>query len=116
MVLKLRHQQTRVHPRQAQPSSIGGEISQKNAARYRETISVAVWVLVALVACYLPYGLVLAVITINGSSSLLYVVWTLATTLVYLNSSLNPILYCWKIVEVRQEVKNTIRQILCLSN
>ena len=39
-------------------------------------------------------------------------------TLVYLNwatlnSSLNLILYCWKIVEGRQTVKDTIRQLLC---
>ena len=31
-------------------------------------------------------------------------------TLVFLNSSLNPFLYCWKISEVRQVVKETIRQ------
>ena len=30
-----------------------------------------------------------------------------------LNSSLNPILYCWKMDEVKQAVKDTIRQMLC---
>ena len=33
--------------------------------------------------------------------------------LVYLNSSLNPFLYCWKISEVQQAVKETIREVLC---
>ena len=28
-------------------------------------------------------------------------------------SSLNPILYCWKIEEVRQAVKDIIKQVLC---
>ena len=35
--------------------------------------------------------------------------------LVSFNSSLNPFLYCWKISEVRQAVKQTIRQSLCCS-
>jgi len=39
--------------------------------------------------------------------------WSYAISLGSLNSSLNPILYYWKLEEVRQEVKNTIRQVLC---
>ena len=34
-----------------------------------------------------------------------------ALTVVYFNSSLNPIFYCWKIREVREEVKTTVKQI-----
>ena len=30
---------------------------------------------------------------------------------VILNSSVNPFLYCWKMREVRQEVKNKIKQL-----
>ena len=33
-----------------------------------------------------------------------------AGTLLYLNSSVNPILYCWKTKEVRQAVKDTVRK------
>ena len=33
--------------------------------------------------------------------------------LTMVTSSLNPILYCWKIEEIRQAVKHTIRQMLC---
>ena len=32
-------------------------------------------------------------------------------TLVLLNSSLNPFLYCWKIREVRQAVRDTLRDL-----
>ena len=35
-------------------------------------------------------------------------------TLVLLNSLLNPLLYCWKIREVRQAVKDTMRELFCL--
>ena len=33
--------------------------------------------------------------------------------LTYFISTLNPFLYCWKVKEVRQAVKQTIRQTLC---
>ena len=39
--------------------------------------------------------------------------WQSTATLVYLNSSLNPFLYCWKMREVRQAVKDTVRQFCC---
>lgn len=34
-------------------------------------------------------------------------------TQIYFNSTLNPILYCWKIREMRKVAKDTIRQICC---
>ena len=42
-----------------------------------------------------------------------FLIGGLTVTLVYLNSSLNPFLYCWKISEVKQAVKETIREVLC---
>ncbi|XP_078368893.1 histamine H2 receptor-like [Oculina patagonica] len=113
--LALRHHQNQVevHGHLGQPN--GGEIPL-NIARYRRTVYTAVWVQVTLVVCYLPYSIVIAMITIHGSSPFLDVIWALTASLVCLNSSLNPILYCWKIREVRQEVKNTLRQFLCFLN
>ena len=49
----------------------------------------------------------------QANLSHLVVTLGIANTLVYLNSTLNPFLYCWKISEVRQAVKQTIRQALC---
>ncbi|CAH3170207.1 unnamed protein product, partial [Pocillopora meandrina] len=43
------------------------------------------------------------------SGSAVHALWLFTKTLVYLNSSLNPFLYCWKITEVRKEVKDTAR-------
>ena len=39
-----------------------------------------------------------------------------ALTIVYFNSTLNPILYCWKLREVREAVKTTVRKIRCFSS
>ena len=82
-----------------------------NIARYKKTVSTALWVQLTLVACYLPYGVVSAVAhpyTPSINRPLI-----LSITLVLLNSSLNPILYCWKIRGVRKAVKNAIKQMHC---
>ena len=50
----------------------------------------------------------------QANLSNLVVVLGIANTLVYLNSTLDPFLYYWKISEVRQAVKLGIRQALCM--
>ena len=74
----------------------------------------ALWVQLALVVCYAPMYRVTIVIAYTKKYSLLLVVtWKVAVILLYFNSTLNPFLYCWKISEVRQAVKQTIREALC---
>ena len=109
--LHLRHHQNQVQDHVQQPS----QANQLNMERYKKAVSTAIWLQLTLVACYLPNAIVIAVVAKSGLSSSVYYAWRYALTLVFLNSSLNPILYCWKIEEVRQEVKNTIRQVLCYS-
>ena len=114
IVFALRHHQVAIQDQfhQEQPN---GETAQ-DMQQYRKTVSTAACILLTLVLCYLPYSIVLGIVTTKGCSPFLHAIWSLTTTLVCLNSSLNPILYCWKIKEVRQKVKNTIRQMLCFTN
>ncbi|XP_078342797.1 melanocyte-stimulating hormone receptor-like [Oculina patagonica] len=110
--LKLRQHQNQIqeHVHQGQPN--GGEIPL-NIARYKKTVSSIAWVQLTLVACYVPYGIE-SLLWIRGIDT--YNSWLSTATLVYLNSSLNPILYCWKMREVRQTVKDTIGQFCCFSS
>ena len=81
-----------------------------NIARYRKAVYSALWVQVTLVVCYLPFGIATTIPEISLS------VYLMTLTLLLLNSSLNPLLYCWKIREVRQAVKDTIRQLFSSSS
>ena len=101
------HAQGNVH--QGQPS----QTAQSNIARYKKTVFSALWVQVALVVCYLPFPIVAVLRRQREVSSSLLVAIFFSGTLVLLNSSLNPILYCWKIKEVRQAVKDTLRGLFC---
>ncbi|XP_022789579.1 adenosine receptor A3-like [Stylophora pistillata] len=88
-----------------------GEGIQLNKARYRKTVSTALWLQMALFACCLPYGLVYGFILISGiNTHFLKFVSYLAFSLLLFNSTLNPFLYCWKMREMRQAVKHTIRR------
>ena len=89
---------------------------QLNLARYRKALSSALWLQLMLVLCYLPYGVATALSSPDvGVTPSLALIRQFTVSLIYLNSSLNPILYCWKIREVRQAVKDVIKQFLCSS-
>ena len=86
-----------------------------NVERYRKTVSSALWVQMTLLVCFLPYGIIQALVAKRGHSSAVYLPKAYLLTLLYLNSSLNPILYSWKIREVRRAVKETVTQLCCSS-
>ena len=96
---------------QSQPYGGGG--AQPNEALYRKTVSTVVWIQLTLMACYVPYGIYAALITRYGLSPSFVLSGKFVSTLVYVNSALNPFLYCWKMRGVRQAVKDMIRQIWC---
>ena len=86
-----------------------------NTERYRKVVSSALWVQLTLVVCYAPKLIILVVKIYRKKtySSHVLVINGITSILTYFNSTLNPFLYCWKIKEVRQAVKQTVRQALC---
>ena len=104
----------RYHQAQVGDQQQSSQTKAQNMARFREAVCSALWVELALAVCYVPIYVLGIVITHTKKYSLLLVVtWEVTVTLLYYNSTLNPFLYCWKISEVRQAVKLTIRQALC---
>ena len=103
------HTQIQDHAQQSpsQPNAL-------NIALYRKAVCSTLWVQLALFVCYLPSCIVIGLYTFGKiSATHLDVIGTLTGVLVSFNSTLNPFLYCWKISEVRQAVKQTLRQALC---
>ena len=93
---------------QGKPNRRG--MSPLNMKQYKKTVSMGLCVQLVLVACYLPYAIVFAVAIAKGYSPSYNLAVRLAITLILLNSSLNPILYCWRIKGVRKAAKDTIKQ------
>ncbi|XP_022810182.1 adenosine receptor A3-like, partial [Stylophora pistillata] len=108
---QLLHVQGLVHNQQQQPPS-GVVPTALNVARYKKTVSAIAWIQLGLFACYSPICVNPMLVhfgVLSGEPIIVYISYSL----LYLNSSLNPILYCWKIREVKQAVKETIRQLNC---
>ena len=108
----LRHHQAQVQDHVQQQPSQGTAL---NMERYRKAVSSALWVQLTLVVCYAPKLIILVVKIYRKKtySSHVLVINGITSILTYFNSTLNPFLYCWKIKEVRQAVKQTVRQALC---
>ena len=110
----LRHNQIHVqnHVDQIEPS----QAISLNIARYKKAVYSAMWVQGTLVACYVPYVITVALTPQRRMTLSVYLSRQFTATLLYLNSSLNPLLYCLKIREVRRAVKETLRQLFCRSS
>ena len=111
--LKLRHHQTQVLSEI--PQQRRTQAAQMNVTRFKRAVNGALWLQLSLIVCYLPFGIADVVMTHGKRSSHTYVTREFALTLVFFNSSLNPILYCWKMKEVRGAVKDTLRRIFHVS-
>ena len=107
----LRYRQVQVHGNSQQGQRPNGGGNQLNIARYKKTVYSIAWVQLALLICYFPYILIRWLSVKPSNSTEIYILSELFVTLIYLNSSLNPALYCWRIRDVKQEVKNIIRKI-----
>ena len=107
--ITLRHHQHQIQGHIQQPN----QTNQLNIGRYRKAMSTALWLQFTLAVCYLPYVMLVSWITRTELSSTVSIALSYSLTLVYLNSSLNPILYCWKLDGVRQAVRDIIRTALC---
>lgn len=111
----LHHHQTHVQVHddddQEDPNKVRTHI---NITRYKKTVSSAIWVQMTLVVCYHPFGIATMVVYLSETyPPSLVLVRELTLSLLTFNSSLNPILYCWKIRGVRKAVKEIIRKLLC---
>ena len=111
---ELHHQEIQVRGNIIQrEQSSNSSSAALNISQYRKGVSGVIWLQVAVAVCYLPHGIITALWTYSGQSSAIIVLRQLTLTLVYFNSTLNPLLYCWKISEVRQLVKELLRRSFC---
>ena len=111
LFILLRHNQNQVDTRTFWRRE--NERVPMNASLYRKTVYIVLWVQLALIVCYLPFSIIHILLTRRGPSLSLVFAWRCTATLVWFNSSLNPLLYCWKMRAVKKAMKETIQQLFC---
>ena len=83
----------------------------REALRQRKSAYSSLFVCVLFLACYFPYFPCTILYTTNTTEISFHVAHFASVFLIYLNSSLNPIVYCWRYREIRQIVKSTMKKI-----
>ena len=106
--LTVRRHKNQIHSMQVQEVAHSDEIKHF-IVLIKSTASIF-YVYLLLLICYLPFFICKAVIRIYGSSIALKQFLLYSSTLIFLNSSLNPVIYCWKMRHVRHAIVNLLRK------
>ena len=112
--LTVRRHKNQIHFMQVQEVAHSDET--KNFIVLIESTASIFYVYLFLLIFYLPFLICTAVIRIYGSSIALKQFLLYSMTLIFLNSSLNPVIYCWKMRHIRHAIMNILRKMSRTSN
>ena len=87
----------------------------REAHRQRKSAYNSLFVSVVFLACYFPFFPCTMLYMTNTSEISFLMALFVSIFLIYLNSSLNPLVYCWRYREIRQIVKKTVKKIICMN-
>ena len=112
--LTVRRHKNQIHSMQIRDETQSEEL-KSFIVLIKSTVGIFYVYLVFLI-CYLPFLICMAVIPIYGSSIVLKKLFLFSLTLMYLNSSLNPVVYCWKMKHIRHAIIEILRKMSWISN
>ena len=102
----VRHHQNQIHSQLQHQDAQAMELFREKKAAFN-----AVHFYVIFVACYLP-NFCSTILYITDSSQIsFWLAFHVTFLFVLLNSSLNPVVYCWRYREIRQIMKSTVKKI-----
>ena len=100
-----------------QIQQLAQNVAMANVGRLRKSAITAIYVYVVFVLCYLSNTSILSTIAITGNSPpLLTIIQRYAITLLFLNSSLNPLIYSLKMRDIRHNTMNILRNVFMSQN
>ena len=110
--LSVRHHVNQIQALQVQPTANqNGEAGTRNTADWRKFKIGMLMVYLAFFFFFLPNFCFLIVYLISGPSSSTTVLDLFSSTLLFLNSTLNPLIYCWKMRRIRLTILTILRNI-----
>ncbi|XP_078344530.1 histamine H2 receptor-like [Oculina patagonica] len=106
----VRRHQLQIHAQQQAVQSSNAE-NNLNMARLKRSAINTFMFYIALILCYLPIYVIMTHYGIFGKDW--QPEWEFAHTVAFMNSSINPFLYCLRLRELRPAVVKVAKQILC---
>ena len=113
------YQTVRRHKNHIQSMQIRNEAQSEEIKNFTVLIKSTVgifYVYLVFLICYLPYLICKTVLQIYGPSIVLKKLYLYSLTFVYLNSSLNPVIYCWKMKHIRHAIIDILQRMSWNSN
>ena len=98
----------RRHQRQISQQQQSVQSNTVNVLKCRKSAVTVLYVYGLFLIFYLPFWLMMFVETLTGYTLTLKIAYDYAGTAVFINSFLNPFVYCWRIGEIRRAIKNTL--------
>ena len=84
-------------------------VAIEDTARQKKCTVAIFYLYLTLLICYLPNTCIVLMIVVDASFP--YEIIHFSDALVYLNSCLDPLIYCWKMRQVRLAARNILRNI-----
>ena len=80
--------------------------------RQRKSALNALVVYLVFLVCYLPYIFsIILLLVLDSEDTSLLLAERASLILIFLNSSINPLVYCWRYREIRDSVKSTLKKL-----
>ena len=112
--LVVRRHKNQIQALQVQQVAQTDEIA--NFASLIKSVVGIFYVYLLFLFCYLPYLITSVSLKIYGPSVALKRIFISSYTVAYLNSSLNPVNYCWKMRHIRHAIMDILRNMSWLRN
>ena len=107
----VRYHQNQIHSQLQQQNTQVMELFREKKAAFN-----AVHFYVIFVSCYLPNFCSTILSTTDNTQISFWLTVYVTFFFVLLNSSLNPLVYCWRYREIRQTIKRTVKTILRITD
>ena len=101
----------RKHQRQINDQNVAGMSLQTNTInvlKCKKTAATVLYVYGLFLIFYFPFCVTMIVETFIGYTRSVKIAYDYVTTVVFINSFLNPVVYCWRIREIRRAVNNAL--------
>ncbi|XP_078345142.1 melanocyte-stimulating hormone receptor-like [Oculina patagonica] len=103
----VRHQQLQIHTQQQAVQAATEEVSSLKQLKRSALNSFVFFIVMVLFYAPMSVAMSLYLITKDWEQA-----WSFATTAVFMNSAINPLLYCWRLGKLRKAVVKTVKKML----
>ena len=106
----VRHHQLQIQIQQQAVASTDTE-NYRNIQQSKKSAKNTFIYFLVMILCYIPAFTSWSIFAISPNKWRME--WVLADTILFMNSSINPFLYCWRLRELREAVLKTAKRTLC---